>query len=257
MSAVRNLSAVTAVIKTFLRDDACLACVDSLRQSYPEMPIIVADDGYVSDRKERALADAGISNYIRMPFNVGLSRGRNALVNSVGTDYALVGDDDFQYSKFSGIEKLLALMDVADVACGSAVRDDVVHRYEYLIERRASQLRFVKMKDEYEAHEGIRYASTGLGLNFFVGRTHLLRAVRWDENIRIRWEHEDFFLRVRAADARVVFCPDAKVLHRHRHTDTPEYLDFRNDDRASRLAFMARWGTLFRTPWESNFEGNA
>jgi hypothetical protein len=47
-----NLADVTALIKTFLRDEYLFTCVSSLRLNYPNLRIIVADDGYCSDAKE-------------------------------------------------------------------------------------------------------------------------------------------------------------------------------------------------------------
>jgi GT2 family glycosyltransferase len=251
-----GLGNVTACVKTFLRDSYLFDCVHSLRRAYPEMLIAVADDGHHSVEKDGRLSGIGVTRYIHMPYGVGLSAGRNALVDSVTTDYALIGDDDFVYAGDTGIEALLSMMDVADIACGSAVCDGIVHRYEYTIQRRTgNQIRFIKLKDRYENHAGINYAEIGIGLNFFLAKTAVLRSVRWDNAITVRWEHEDFFLRASEAGVRVVFCPEAKVIHRRGNKqDTPEYTRRRHDDTTSRLAFMARWGSFFRSPWESNFK---
>ena len=70
-----SLRDVTALVKTFLRDEYLFTAVLSLRRHYPEITIIVADDGYCSDEKEARLKEAGVSVYIALPWNRGVSRG--------------------------------------------------------------------------------------------------------------------------------------------------------------------------------------
>jgi hypothetical protein len=54
-----SLPDVTALIKTFLRDEYLFTCVLSLHLHYPNIKIFVADDGYCSDEKEARLKDTG------------------------------------------------------------------------------------------------------------------------------------------------------------------------------------------------------
>jgi glycosyltransferase involved in cell wall biosynthesis len=76
---------VTAIVCTFLRDEYLFNCIRSLKQHYPNIRILVADDGHISDEKERALTDLGVERYVRLPFNVGLPAKRNALLALVET----------------------------------------------------------------------------------------------------------------------------------------------------------------------------
>lgn len=87
---------VTIAIKTFER----LASLDALLTSISRLnlacPIIIADDSEIKYAAEiqRRHGDI-ITKYISLPYNSGLSKGRNALVGNVETDYFLLCEDDF------------------------------------------------------------------------------------------------------------------------------------------------------------------
>jgi glycosyltransferase involved in cell wall biosynthesis len=85
---------VTVVIKAFERP-ACLEnLVLGLYRRYPSLAIVILDDsslpfnGYF-------VHDYPQLRYVRAPHNVGLSRGRNLLVDAVQTPYLVLMDDDF------------------------------------------------------------------------------------------------------------------------------------------------------------------
>src|SRR5262249_48067864 len=93
------LSKTTIIIKTF-QPPACLdRAIRSIRKYYPKVHIIVADDGF-----EPALRND--VEYIRLPTDVGVSAGRNALLERVKTPYFLLTDDDVEFRPQTKIEKL-------------------------------------------------------------------------------------------------------------------------------------------------------
>jgi len=58
-------------------------------------------------------------------------------------------------------------------------------------------------------------------VNFFMGRTEVVRKLRWDEKLKLG-EHQDFFLRAKWQGINVVSCRNVKVEHRQQPPD-PEY----------------------------------
>ena len=113
-----DLSDTTAIIKTFLRDKCLFHCVQTLKESYPSIHIVVADDGHPSQEKRDQLMFMGVDEYIEMPWNRGLSAGRNVLLDAARTPYVLLCDDDFSFTEDTNIENMRRLMDVSDIAAG-------------------------------------------------------------------------------------------------------------------------------------------
>lgn len=234
---------VTAIIKTFLRDDCLFDCVESLRKQYPDMPVIVADDGRESVERENRLEALGVERYIQLPFDSGLCAGRNAMLSHVSTPYFLLGDDDFYYSHNAKLENLRSLMEVADIAGGTLLQNGILRNYECnFVPLPDGAMWYQEIERAYALHRDVRYTPSDLTLNFFIGKTDRVRAMGgWDENIKISFEHEDFFLMVKKAGLKVVYCPDAFAYHRVGTPDSDEYRKYRFR-RADYAYFFKKWG---------------
>lgn len=243
-----SLSNVTACIKTFLRDKSLFYCVETLKAQYPDMSIIVADDGHCSDEKEAKL---GV-RYLRLPFNVGLSTGRNAMLDVCETPYLLMCEDDFSFNEDSHIERLRDLMDVVDIAAGLVfnVRHWACHgggvgwdNFGGKFGEKDGKIHRVGFTGNLKTYRGIRYEEADFVLNFFVGRVEALRRVRWDDGLRLAFEHHDFFLRAKAAGLRSARTLDAQVIHKEiDDSHNPEYQKYREDYEQYRVPFMDKWG---------------
>lgn len=243
-----SLSNVTACIKTFLRDKSLFYCVETLKAQYPDMPIIVADDGHCSDEKEAKL---GVQ-YLRLPFNVGLSTGRNAMLDACETPYLLMCEDDFSFNEDSHIERLRDLMDVVDVAAGLVfnVRHWACHgggvgwdNFGGKFVEKDGKPHRTGFTGNLKTHRGIRYEEADFVLNFFVGRVDALQQVRWDDSLRLAFEHYDFFLRAKAAGLRSARSLDAQVIHKEiDDSHNPEYQKYREDYEQYRTIFAKKWG---------------
>src|ERR1035437_1690807 len=124
------MNSVTALIKTFLRDDYLFRCVESLRQFYPAVQIIVADDGHHTDEKTEKLSQLGVQ-YIKLPFgSAPICKARNLLVDAAQTPFVLIGDDDFYYTPVSRLRELVSMMEIADIAGGAIVENSLIQHYE-------------------------------------------------------------------------------------------------------------------------------
>src|SRR5712691_3530027 len=148
---------VTALIKTFLRDEELFLCVESLRTHYPRINIIVADDGRPSYVKQSFRKGNDIEYYL-LPFNQGLPRGRNFLIDKCRTPYCLMGDDDFYYTKAARLENLLKLMNVSDLAGGATIEQGEVKHFEGFIHNESGHMFLEPLKmDGVKEYEGVFY----------------------------------------------------------------------------------------------------
>jgi GT2 family glycosyltransferase len=220
------LSQTTAIIKTFQRPKDLDRLIRSIRRYYPKLQILVGDDGFEPSPR----SDVG---YLRLPEDIGLSAGRNALLEHVQTPYFLLLDDDFEFFRKTKIDKLIKLVDQneLDIAAGSSAKIKIkllilrrrkVKPYYGLFNFRDNQLRLVRGGQD----KGKGYLLCDITNNFFVARTDKIRALGgWDPELHLN-EHEEFFVRAWRQGLRVGHRSDVVVLHwASRPTG---YLKFRN-----------------------------
>ncbi|HJP01578.1 MAG TPA: glycosyltransferase, partial [Planctomycetota bacterium] len=111
------LKQVTAVIKTIDRPQCLDRLIRSIKRDYPGLEILVGDDGFNPCPRD----DVG---YVRLDTDVGLSRGRNVLLEKVATPYFLLLDDDNEFFRDTRIERLVEVVASSDVslAAGAVIR---------------------------------------------------------------------------------------------------------------------------------------
>ena len=95
---------LTAVIKTFERPKALQRLLTSIKRQYPSLHIIVVDDS------RNPIKLDGVETII-MPYDSGVSAGRNEGLKHVTTKYILILDDDFVFDRHAGLETALAIME--------------------------------------------------------------------------------------------------------------------------------------------------
>lgn len=180
------LGDLTVVIKTILRPEAVRLVVESFSRVLGEaVPILVVDDSPVPDLE----GFPPQVSVIAMPFDIGISAGRNRGVESVRTSRVFLADDDcLLESGVAEIVRCLELLDVGWDLIGSGAhdlhaRDGVLHVTERLITGDVRECCITK--------------------NFFLAKTDLLRRVPWDERMKTCPEHADHFLRLGQAGARI------------------------------------------------------
>jgi GT2 family glycosyltransferase len=244
---LNNLADVTALIKTFLRDEYLFTCVSSLHLHYPNIKIIVADDGYCSSEKEARLTDAGVSKYIALPWNRGVSRGRNSLIDACETPYFLVGDDDFYYTEETRLGDMLRMMEIADLAGGALKYLGALQHYEANLEwvPESKGLIHREIDREYQTYDGIQYGHADLTFNFFVAKTDLAREIRWEDSIHVIFEHEDFFMAGHQRGMKVVYCPNSVVTHRNVEVPTTAEYEEVRWNRQDKNKFFKKWDLNF------------
>jgi len=192
--------------------------VASIRKYYPDVAIAIADDSECA-----AICTTKTMHKYALPFDVGLSAGRNYLVDRIETPYTVMLDDDFVFTEQTDLERWLHAMkrDKYALIGGCCVRPDgrEQHYEGYMVDdRKRRALRLIRLVPT-------DLAPVHITLNFFIAQTSILRAVRWDERFKVG-EHEDFFWRL-SRKFRVGYDPHVRIVH-HRGERSKRYQQHRN-----------------------------
>jgi hypothetical protein len=222
---------VTLVIKTFERPALLSRLVGSIRRMYPTVPIIVVDDS----RHPTRLPDVVT---IELPFDQGVSAGRQAGLDRVATPYVMVLDDDFIFYRATRIERAVDILERQpriDVVGGQVIDLPYLRFREPPI----GQI----FATNATPREPIGSTIEGLPVcdkvaNFYVARTDAINRVGWTPALR-RLDHADFF--TRAVGILVcVFDRQLRVFHAQTPFDAA-YMAHRMDTAADQAVLAARW----------------
>uniref|UniRef100_A0A6C0CIF6 Glycosyltransferase 2-like domain-containing protein n=1 Tax=viral metagenome TaxID=1070528 RepID=A0A6C0CIF6_9ZZZZ len=231
---------VTFIIKTFERPECLRALLGDIERYYPQIKTLVVDDSLedsLIDTEVKALEARADSKYFRLPFDSGLSKGRNQALEQVTTPYFVILDDDFRFYYKTDLIKFQTIMDRGDcVIIGGDVKD--YQKYNGRLDLQDGVLRYVPRCDL----RGSEY-QCDIVFNFFMGDTQAIREFGgWDPDLKI-CEHTDFFLRLKDARAgRVLYTSEVSVVNSNPYNEkdtstlSPRYKKFR-----SRKSFEQMW----------------
>lgn len=250
---------VTAVIISFLRPEYVYECVGSLKRQYPGINILVAENGeYDAEMRKFVMRNGG--RYMVMPFDSGVCYARNRLMEMVKTTYVLVGDDDFYYTDEAKVDKMRWFLTSHEEAAliGGRIREaGIVKDYQGRIDREDDGIVYKELdlnqSWEIEGRSELRYAEADITFNYFLARTSNVRDIPWDEQIKVAYEHSDWFISLKDARRKVFFTPDAIVVHKPEHVEVKEigrYKTFRYR-RNDRLHFFRK----HKIKWSIGFGG--
>ncbi|WP_089940794.1 glycosyltransferase family 2 protein [Candidatus Entotheonella palauensis] len=202
--AIADLSKLTAIVKTFERTQMATRLVKSIRRFYPSLQVIVVDDS------RHPIHLDGVTTVV-LPYDSGISAGRNEGLQQVQTKYTLVLDDDFVFTHKTRLQEALRIMEdfpEIDILGGKVIDLPLYIAHDL----RQAQLLPTKATPVFPlgTHLG------GLTVvdkvpNFFIGRTERLKLVQWDSELK-RLDHADFFTRARGV-LTTVSKPDFSILH--------------------------------------------
>ena len=101
---------ITVAIKTFERPELVNRAVSSLRQFHPTMPVIIADDS----KEPISFNDDPYTETLHLPFDTGISYGRNRAIERVKTPFYLLMDDDYFFNADCNLEGLVKTLETTD-----------------------------------------------------------------------------------------------------------------------------------------------
>lgn len=230
---------ITIIIKTFIRIKCVERLLKSIEKSYSKCPIIICDDSGDAKKNRESILKKFSNlkiNYIVTEENIGLSKGRNILVQNVKTKYFLLCDDDFIFYKKTNILLARKILedknyDILGGLCLHAYRVNFGSKNEKLelFMRKLQKLFHHYRKVGYRGDidiEGkeviidikkIKYNSkkiydTDICENFFLAKTDIVKKVLWCDKLKLN-EHEDFFIRAKKAKLKIGVTPEFKVYH--------------------------------------------
>lgn len=204
---------LTIVVKTLMRPRALDMLLTSIWARYSDVKIFVADDSPVPIKR------TDVDNYFILPFDSGLSYGRNFLLEKVETKYVMVLDDDTVFTDDTELAWPLRVLEEhhdIDLVGGRYLPEKFYGKQ--VIERG------VLIRD-LEIYNGIvdGFPVYDFTANFFVARTEKIREIRWDESLKIQ-EHMDFFWR---AKQRLICTHLPYFSSQNSHLESEGYARFR------------------------------
>ncbi|XP_051975456.1 beta-1,4 N-acetylgalactosaminyltransferase 2-like [Xyrauchen texanus] len=208
-------SQVTILVKAFLRYKELNVLIRSIRQFYPNIKIIIADD---SHDPEKVVGD-NIQHYI-MPPAQGWFAGRNLAVSQVTTKYFLWVDDDFVFLNETRIESFVKIMEAVpelDVVGGDVGGNQFLFKLDYEEGNREEGGCITRVMGSHAPLPGFDgcYFADGV-VNYFMGRTDAVRRVGFDPFLK-RVAHTEFFIDG-LGDLLVVTCKGLRIGHQERHS---------------------------------------
>jgi len=228
MARVDVTSQVTAIVKTFERPRSLDRLVRSIRRYYPHLRVIVGDDSLAAYPRNDV-------EYVRLPVDVGVAAGRNALLELVETPYVLTLDDDLAFTAETRIEWLVESIERHQAAVVAGDLIQCKQRFAWWVQRRREVFHGVIRRDGYSLQLVPGHSSSvgeayqcDLTPEFFLADAHVLRRVGgWYAPLKMD-DHQELFLRFNATRQRVLYRPDVSIEHWH---DRPQvYAAFRARD---------------------------
>ena len=224
-------------IKTFLREENFFRAVQAIRENFPyPYRLYIADDGYLSPEKKGRYNELEGQEHkiMQLPFNVGISAGRNQIIKNAKEDYVLIMDDDIRIDSPKSIKNMKKVLDAEDdlgVVAGTLFQeingkpfgnDNYTHRGLTFTFDRSLLIRDTSHCPIKEV-DGIKYCYADQVVNFFLAKRDIFEEVKWDNRIKVEWEHIDFFLSLKKTSWKVAVCLDAKATHLYDRERDLEY----------------------------------
>lgn len=211
---IYNLHALlTITIKTMDRMHKVIELVSSLRQFYPNIPVVVANDGL--DAFNIPPGNKRGFEYFPLSYDTGLSASRNIMIKKVETPLVMILDDDFVFTADSDLGYLVnqLMLQKLDVIAATSPSDRNQHGLDYvgILNLEDDELHLI------QGDRGVIPNSTckrvDLVPNIFIARGSKLKMVPWDPTLKLG-EHEDWFVRAKEVGLQVATCRSVELDHR-------------------------------------------
>uniref|UniRef100_A0A8D0QLI5 Beta-1,4-N-acetyl-galactosaminyltransferase 2 (SID blood group) n=1 Tax=Sus scrofa TaxID=9823 RepID=A0A8D0QLI5_PIG len=180
---------VTIATKTFLRPHKLMTMLRSVREYYPDLTVIVADDS----KEPLKITDSHVE-YYTMPFGKGWFAGRNLAISQVTTKYVLWVDDDFIFNSKTRIEALVDVLEKTelDVVSGRVIEN--TFQFKLLLEQGKNGDCLHRQPGFFRPVDGFPGCVVTSGVvNFFLAHTERLQRVGFDPRLQ-RVAHSEFFI---------------------------------------------------------------
>lgn len=223
---------VTLIVTAFSRPDSLRTCIESIRKFYPALEIIVSDNGKPSPVLDHELVKIYKCRYLRLPFDSGTSYAKNAALNIITSKYAVIIDDDFEFTEYTKLEKFKAILDgdrSVGVVGGKPIsgkgKVGIIGSRLLINKKKAIFWRFPIKDPKWREIKGIKYYYADYTRQFLMMRNS--PDIRWDDDLKMGGDHIWFFINIKLHTSwKVAYAPEIEVLH-HRSRPTEEYSFYR------------------------------
>ena len=225
---------VTIVTKTAGRPALVLRMAQSVRdvKGY-DLPIIAYDDAagmhYPEVVMEEIAKFKNLKYFIDEREDVGIALGRNMALQHVKTKYFLLLDDDTVINDKTDIELLTRILDTTDATLVGGRFDNDNDKpfagfFHFAKDSKTSERSLTLSRSAcIIANETIvnfpSCVKCDTTKNAFMAKTiEVLKVGGWSEELKVV-EHKDIFLRLKAADKKVVYCSEFQIYNRVQTSD--------------------------------------
>jgi len=207
---------VDFIITTMDRYDLLRLLLESIFEFYPDAKVTIADQSKIIKSKFYGSYSIFDLRVIPLPYDCGVSFARNYLVKNTKLKYKLLLEDDFLFTEDTKVEKLLSLMDVADIAGGAVYRNGVRLPFEFYFKKENETIYQMPDGNEWEYYNGINHKKTGCVLNFALFNSIVFNDISWYNKLKVI-EHQHFFFRCKN---KIVFTNEVKIIdNKKRNSD--------------------------------------
>ena len=236
----------TICIKTIYRSNLLEENIRKIRAIYPSVNIIIADDSddIYKKKNQRAINNASKNDkyitYIPLPYNSGLSKGRNECIKRVKTDYTIITDDSrFINTKNNILQEIIKYMKKEDISLvtgniENSSDSSYLKVFDYCLDKNNNNIFKPKIKEimknrgvirvkkknniNTKQFNNLKFKHVNVGVNCFIAKTSIFKNNKWDETRGTHncgagyTEHEDFFFRLWLNGITVNFCKQFNFL---------------------------------------------
>lgn len=233
---------LTIGIKTFCRPKTLNECLNTIfKKNNTYYPIIIADDSLTKYKLQNLKI---INKYkkiyknievINLPFDSGLSKGRNAIVSKCITKYIMILDDSRTFTSKLKINNMIQFLEENNkyhLFCGvinNRIRQHQKYSALFYSIKIIDNIINIKTMPTKKIKSNLfkNLEETNIGVNVFIAKTKCLKNVKWNSNLKIG-EHELFFHDFYKFGYRCVISEDCnfnQVSIRHYPEDLKKYRD--------------------------------
>ena len=213
---------IVVSIKTFLRDEHLYNCVHSVKKYLPGVKIAICDDGHMNKKKDefyKILRNEG--HYIfTLPFDIGMMKGRNYIIEHTEESYILYMDDDYIMSPETKIYNFYEVLkhrpDIGMIG-GRFQTQGKINEYQgHIVIKKQVLYQIPLAMDNWDTISEVRFKLCDLTNNFYLIRRSVVDNVKFDDTLKIGTAHMDYFMSVKKGGWNIAFTPDVIIEHDHR-----------------------------------------
>lgn len=223
---------IAILITTFLRDALLYKTLQTIVNNFPsDCIVLIADQGYASSEKDIQLDyfKSQISlEYYKIPFDSGLSAGRNFLVNKakeMNIPFCLVSADSIQFTTIYDFKSIINFLESQNNygVVGFELLNSKCN-WEFYLKIENNKLYYIESED-YITYNDIKFKQIDICRNIFLTKTEAIYNL-WDEEMKLS-EHTLAFWELKSKNYKV-FWTDYCVFKRFSSRYSSEYDSYRN-----------------------------